>query len=137
MNPSNLHLRYIVDENNQKSSVILPLEEFTALIEDLEDLAAVAEQRSDSTISHQELLDELKKDGFAEILTAKRDDELIAAAMQRAKTEHTTLEELLRHWLADYTQQNEQLDAFDHLTTALRGKVRIGKKLTRDELNER
>lgn len=42
----------------------LPLEEYTALLEDLEDLAAVAERRDESTISHQELLDELRKDGL-------------------------------------------------------------------------
>ena len=64
MSTTNLHPKYIVDEHNQRSSVVLPLEEFTALLEDLEDLAAVAERRDESTVSHQEPLDELRKDGL-------------------------------------------------------------------------
>jgi len=34
------------------------------LIDDIEDLAAIAERRDESTISHKELLKELKKDGL-------------------------------------------------------------------------
>lgn len=64
MPPSNLHPQYIVDEANQKRSVILPLAEFEALMEDLEDLAAVAERREEPTLSHAALLAELKHDGL-------------------------------------------------------------------------
>jgi PHD/YefM family antitoxin component YafN of YafNO toxin-antitoxin module len=61
MPPITLHPQYIVDAANQKHSVILPLAEFEALMEDLEDLAAVAERREEPTISHDQLLAELKK----------------------------------------------------------------------------
>lgn len=64
MTPSNLHPQYIVDEKNQKQSVILPLLEFETLMEDIEDLAAVAERREEPLISHDELLVDLKKNGL-------------------------------------------------------------------------
>ena len=61
---STLHPQYIVDESNRKHSVVLPIEEYEALMEDLEDLAAVAERREESTLSHDDLVAELKKDGL-------------------------------------------------------------------------
>jgi hypothetical protein len=64
MSPSDLHPAYIVDEENRRRSVILPLDELDALLEDLEDLAAVAERRDEPSISHPELLDDLKQDGL-------------------------------------------------------------------------
>jgi len=64
MTPSNLHPQYIVNETNKKQSVILPLLDFEALMEDIEDLAAVAERREEPSVSHDELLVELKKNGL-------------------------------------------------------------------------
>jgi hypothetical protein len=64
MPPLTLHPQYIVDAVNQKHSVILPLAEFEALMENLEDLAAVAERREEPALSHDQLLAELKKDGL-------------------------------------------------------------------------
>ena len=61
---SALRPQYIVDESNRKHSVVLPLEEYQALMEDLEDLAAIAERREEPTISHDDLVAELKKDGL-------------------------------------------------------------------------
>ena len=42
----------------------MPIEEFEELLEDVEDLAAVAERRDEPTVSHDELLTELKQDGL-------------------------------------------------------------------------
>ncbi len=64
MSPSHLHPHYIVDESDRRRSVILPLDEFTALLEDLDDLAAVAERRDEPSVSHTDLLDGLKRDGL-------------------------------------------------------------------------
>ena len=50
VNLNDLHLQFITDEKGKKKSVILPLAEFNKLIEDMEDLAAVAERREESTI---------------------------------------------------------------------------------------
>jgi hypothetical protein len=44
--------------------VILSLAKFQDLIEDLEDLTAIAERRDEQTISHNFLLNELKQDGL-------------------------------------------------------------------------
>jgi len=59
-----LHLNYIANEAGEKTSVILSMEEFRELLEDIEDLAAVAERRDEPTISHEKLVAELKKDGL-------------------------------------------------------------------------
>ncbi len=62
--PSELHLRYLTDEKGEKQAVVLPIAEFEELIEDLEDLAAVAERRNEPTVSHEELLTRLAEDGY-------------------------------------------------------------------------
>ena len=59
-----LHLQYITDETGEKTSVIVPLAEFQELVEDIEDLATVAERREEPTISHEELVTVLKRDGL-------------------------------------------------------------------------
>jgi hypothetical protein len=59
---NDLHPQYITDEKGKKKSIILPISEFEELIEGIEDLAAVAERREEPTISHEDLIAELKKD---------------------------------------------------------------------------
>ena len=61
---SELRTQYITNEFGERVSVILPMVDFNALMEDLEDLAAVAERRDEPTVSHQQLVDELKQDGL-------------------------------------------------------------------------
>lgn len=56
--------QYIVDEQGQRTAVVLPLEEYQAMLEDLEDLAVVAERREEAAVSHDELLARLKADGL-------------------------------------------------------------------------
>lgn len=56
--------RYIIDENGEKKSVVLSVAEYNELIEDIEDLAKVAERREEYTISHEDLVNQLKKDGL-------------------------------------------------------------------------
>lgn len=59
-----LHPEYITDEKGHRKSVILPITEYNELMEDIEDLAAVAERREEPTISHDTLLKKLRQDGF-------------------------------------------------------------------------
>ncbi|MDC4206193.1 MAG: hypothetical protein MPW14_02055 [Candidatus Manganitrophus sp.] len=59
-----LKLQYVTDKGGEKKAVILPIEEFEELIEDIEDLAAVAERREEPTVLHEELITELKRDGL-------------------------------------------------------------------------
>lgn len=58
------HPLFIVNENGDKESVILSMNEYTQLLEELEDLAIVAERRTEKSISHSELIAELKSDGY-------------------------------------------------------------------------
>ena len=44
--------------------MLLPIEDYERLLEDLKDLAAIAERRGEPTISHEELIAELKRDGL-------------------------------------------------------------------------
>lgn len=60
----NVSPQYITDEKGKKKSVILPISKFQELIEDIEDLAAVAERRDEPTMSHKKFLAELKDDGL-------------------------------------------------------------------------
>ncbi len=70
-------------------------------------------------------------------ITLSADDELIDAARERARLEHTTLNDQFRRWLADYAQSEQRVRRYDAVIEQLRGKVRVGRKLTRDEMNER
>jgi len=54
---------YVVDATGRKTAVLLSLEQYERLLEDLHDLAKVAERRDEKTISLDELKRRLKKDG--------------------------------------------------------------------------
>jgi len=56
--------RYIVDEKGKRTAVVLPLKEYEELLEDLHDLAIVAERRDEPTVSFEELKEKLKADGL-------------------------------------------------------------------------
>jgi hypothetical protein len=58
------NLQYVTNQAGEKTAVILPINEFEELLEDLHDLAVVAERRDNESISHEELLAELKRDGI-------------------------------------------------------------------------
>ena len=47
-----------MDEKGERKSVILFVSAYEELLQDLEDLAAVAEKRAEQTISNDELLNE-------------------------------------------------------------------------------
>ena len=59
-----LHPQYITDSDGQRKAVILPVEEFEELLEDLDDLAVAAERREAPTIPHREAKAELRRDGY-------------------------------------------------------------------------
>jgi len=59
-----LHPHFITNEAGERISVISSVEEFQELLEDLEDLAIVAERRQEPTISHEHMVSDLKKDGL-------------------------------------------------------------------------
>ncbi len=59
-----IHLEYMTDAAGTKRAVILPIEVFYQLPEDLEDLAVAAERADEPTIQHQTLFAQLKSDGL-------------------------------------------------------------------------
>lgn len=64
INVEELELQYVTDRSGAKTGVLVPIEEFEELMEDIQDLAAVAERRDQPTVSHDELLADLKRDGL-------------------------------------------------------------------------
>ncbi len=70
-------------------------------------------------------------------ITLSADENLIEAARQRAVSEHTTLNEQFRLWLNNYVQREQQAAEAMRVMRELQGKLRVGRKLTRDEMNER
>ena len=57
-------VQYVTNRNGEKTAVIVPIEDFEELLEDVEDLVAAVERRDEPTVSHDELLAELKSDGL-------------------------------------------------------------------------
>ena len=70
-------------------------------------------------------------------ITLSADESLIQAARERAMNENTTLNAQFRLWLAEYSRRQDQLNAYDETIRALRGQLVVGRKLTREERNER
>lgn len=56
--------KFIVDAKGNRKAVVLPYRKYQNLLEDLADLAVVAERRKDKTVSHKDFLAGLKKDGL-------------------------------------------------------------------------
>jgi PHD/YefM family antitoxin component YafN of YafNO toxin-antitoxin module len=56
--------QFVVDPNGKKTAVILSLKRYQELMEDLHDLAMVAERRNERPISLDEMKRRLRKDGL-------------------------------------------------------------------------
>ncbi len=64
LNIHKLHPQYLTNEAGKKTAVVLSIVKFTELLEDISDLAAIAERRDEPTVSHEGLLRKLKKNGL-------------------------------------------------------------------------
>jgi PHD/YefM family antitoxin component YafN of YafNO toxin-antitoxin module len=56
--------RVVIDRKGRKTDVVLSLREYRRLLEDIHDLAAIAERRSEKAISLEEMERRLKRDGL-------------------------------------------------------------------------
>ena len=56
--------QYVVDTKGNKTAVILPLNRYEQLVEDLHDLAVVAERREEKPLSLEEMKQRLQRDGL-------------------------------------------------------------------------
>lgn len=54
-----LHPKYVTNAKGKKTEVILPIDEFYELVEDLEDLAVVAQRKDEELISLSQVENEL------------------------------------------------------------------------------
>lgn len=70
-------------------------------------------------------------------ITLSADERLIEAARDRARREHSTLNNEFRRWLESYAGREQKARQAQAALQELRGKVRVGRRLTRDEMNER
>jgi PHD/YefM family antitoxin component YafN of YafNO toxin-antitoxin module len=56
--------RYLVDGRGKRRAIIIPLSEYRRMMEDLHDLAVVAERRNEPAISLEEMRRRLKSRGI-------------------------------------------------------------------------
>ena len=56
--------KFVTDARGKKTGVIVPIKRYQKLMEDLHDLAVVAERRSEGAVSLDEIKRRLKRDGL-------------------------------------------------------------------------
>ena len=56
--------KYLIDESGQKTAVVLTVEDYEELLEDIHDLAVIAERKDESIINFDELKKRLEADGL-------------------------------------------------------------------------
>ena len=64
MSTGYLNPQFITNKKGKKTAVILPIKEYQELLEDLADLAVIAERKDEPTISHKEMIQELINEGL-------------------------------------------------------------------------
>ncbi len=56
-------LQYLTDDRGERTAVVLPINDYEKLLEDLDDLAVVAERRDEPVIPHDQFIADLRRDG--------------------------------------------------------------------------
>ena len=59
-----LNPQYVTDASGQRTGVLLSIDAFEELLEDIADLAVLAERRDEPTVSHEEVVERLRQDGL-------------------------------------------------------------------------
>lgn len=59
-----LHPQFLLDKSGKKKSVMLPIEDYEELLEDIHDLAVVAERKDESAVRFEDIKKRLKADGL-------------------------------------------------------------------------
>lgn len=70
-------------------------------------------------------------------ITLSAEESLIEQARKTAADQHTTLNAAFRLWLEQYSGRQRWLRDFDELMERTRKYVKVDRKYTRDEMNER
>jgi hypothetical protein len=56
--------KIIYDKRKKKSKVLIPYRKYEQLLEDLHDLAVLAERKDEAVVAHEDMMRRLKKDGL-------------------------------------------------------------------------
>jgi hypothetical protein len=56
-------VQYLTDEKGKKTAIVLPVADYEKLLEDLDDLAVIAERRDEETIPHAQFKKQVKRNG--------------------------------------------------------------------------
>jgi PHD/YefM family antitoxin component YafN of YafNO toxin-antitoxin module len=59
-----MNARYITSEDGSRTDVVLPVADYEELMEDLHDLAIIAERRDEPSIPLEEVIKKLQVDGL-------------------------------------------------------------------------
>jgi len=54
-------VQFLTNEKGRKTAVVLPIDDYEKLLEDMDDLAVIAERREEQTIPHAEFMKRLKR----------------------------------------------------------------------------
>jgi hypothetical protein len=73
---------------------------------------------------------------FVKNITLSAEENLIEQARLAAKAQHTTLNAAFREWLIQFSERQNDTKEFDSLMKRLKY-VKVARKFTRDEMNER
>ncbi len=57
-------VQYLTDEHGERTAVLLPISAYEKLLEDLDDLAVIAERREEPAVPHEQFVAELRRDGI-------------------------------------------------------------------------
>ncbi len=69
-------------------------------------------------------------------ITFKVDEDVLAKAREKALVEHQSLNSLVNQWMKNYTYKKENQTSYLEFMKQFDG-IKIGKKFTREEMNER
>jgi hypothetical protein len=58
-------VQFLTNEKGRKTAVVLPIDDYEKLLEDLDDLAVIAERREEETIAHAEFKKGLKRNALS------------------------------------------------------------------------
>ena len=59
-----MNARFLTDEHGNRVAVVLPVEEYNELLEDISDLAAIAERRKEERVPLEQVKERLIRDGI-------------------------------------------------------------------------
>ena len=58
-------VQFLTNQKGRKTAVVLPIEDYEKLLEDMDDLAVIAERREEETIPHEEFKKRVKRNGLS------------------------------------------------------------------------